>query len=396
VEPGSLAFWLYLLVMLLLILLGAIVAGLLLGYLSLDDTNLRILMTSGDAKQKRYAQRIHPLRKNLHLLLVTLVLVNSLVNTTLPILMGNIFPSGIATVLVSALLVLVFIEVIPQAVCSRYGLQIGAFFVWPVRILIYVFWIITYPISRILDWTVGKSHGTTYQRDELKELVALHGEEGAAGGILSKDEVTIIRGALDLTNKTVGHVMTEMKYVFSIDYNVKLDRETLSKIVKAGHSRIPVYKGKQHELIGVILVKSLILLDPDDATPLKDIRVLSLPKVDIKTSLFSIMDSFQEGKSHMAIVVDMSDPQRMPLGIITLEDVIEELIQEEIVDETDVFVDVTKRVKVLRALNTGVNGIASNLSLTPPTDTAERLSMEESSQGVGRKKIFSTKKGASG
>jgi metal transporter CNNM len=265
--------------------------------------------------------------------------------------------------------------------------------------MIYVFWIICYPISRILDWTVGTSHGTTYRRDELKELVALHGEEAAAGGMLSKDEVTIIKGALDLTNKTVGQVMTEMKYVFSIDYNVKLDRSTLSQIVKAGHSRIPVYKGEKHEIIGIILVKSLILLDPDDATPAKDIRILPLPKVDINTSLFAIMDRFQEGNSHMAIAVDMNDPHRVPKGIITLEDVIEELIQEEIVDETDVFVDMTSRVKVLRALNTGVNGIASNLSLTAPQPealvvpklSAELTSFEEQQSG-NRKKIFSTRK----
>jgi metal transporter CNNM len=123
--------------------------------MSLDATNLYILKVSGTEKEKKYAAKIEPIRKNGHLLLVTLLLVNTIVNETLPILFGWDLPyliiyrywlaiyidalefKGFSAVACSTILILIFGEILPQAICSRYGLQIGAFFAFPVQILIY-------------------------------------------------------------------------------------------------------------------------------------------------------------------------------------------------------------------------------------------------------------------
>jgi metal transporter CNNM len=331
--------------------------------MSLDETNLRILATSGTEQQRKWASAILPIRHNGHLLLVTLLLLNTVIQETLPVLIDSILSNGVGAVVGATLLILIFGEIIPQSICAKHGLRIGAMFAWPVRIVMYALFIVTYPLAKALDVVLGRSQGVVYRRAELKELVELHGEN-APGGVLSKDEVTIIKGALDLQNKSLKSVMTELVHVFSVDYHGKFDRTTMSQIMKAGHSRVPIYEGDKSNIIGMILAKSLVLLDPDDATPVSHVRIARLPKVDVKLSLFDMLNRFQEGNSHMAIVVDTQDSDT-PLGIITLEDVIEELIQEEIVDETDVFVDVKTRVKVLRALNLGVNGIASNRSLSP-------------------------------
>ncbi|KAJ1644757.1 hypothetical protein LPJ64_003587 [Coemansia asiatica] len=386
-----------------LVLVGGLLAGLTLGLMSLDEMNLQILATSGTPLQQEYAKRIQPIRKNGHWLLVTLLLGNTVVNETLPIVMDSVFGGGgFTAVVVSTASVVVFGEIVPQALCARYGLTIGAFFAYPVRFLQYLLAPLAYPIAMLLDAILGADHGAAFKKAQLKELVSL--SDAAHGGSLSADEVTIIRGALDLSEKLVVDVMTDLRNVFMVDVEARLDRRLLTEMLRRGHSRVPVYSGRREDIVGVLLIKSLILLDPDDAVPVRDACIAPVPLVTPDTSLYDILNAFQEGGSHMAVVmgpptalpnkslldsraclgIDSSSsssentladtvpllsadqrtppnyiltdsttnhdlPSYVPLGIITLEDVIEELIQEEIIDETDEFVDIRKRIKVVRA-----------------------------------------------
>lgn len=109
-----------------------------------------------------------------------------------------------------------------------------------------------------------------YRRGELKELINMHSATEAHGGDLKRDTVTIIGAALDLEEKTAKHAMTPIDDVFMLPMSTRLDKETLEKIVKAGHSRVPVYdevdvpvftdevevrKEKVKKIIGILLVK---------------------------------------------------------------------------------------------------------------------------------------------
>lgn len=183
--------------------------------------------------------------------------------------------------------------------------------VTPVRCLIFVFYPISWPVAKLLTYLLGAHAGVVYRRTELKELVAMHAEMGGHGGDLNTDVVTIMGATLDLQIKSVRDAMTPMKDVFQLPITSKLDYETLGQILKAGHSRIPVYeeiavhsgdaKESKRRIIGVLLTKQLILLDPEDATPLRDIPMNVLPTVDENLSLLQILNTFQEGRSHMAI-----------------------------------------------------------------------------------------------
>ncbi|KAJ2741761.1 hypothetical protein GGI20_004962 [Coemansia sp. BCRC 34301] len=395
-EPGgdtAADFYFRLCVCAILVVSGGLLAGLTLGLMSLDETNLHILATSGNEKQRAYARRIQPIRKNGHWLLVTLLLGNTVINETLPIVMDSILGGGVMAVLVSTASIVLFGEIIPQSLCARYGLAIGAFFAYPVRVLQYLLAPLGYPIALLLDYVLGADHGVIYQKAELKELVSL--SDTAHGGNLSADEITIIRGALELGEKLVNDVMTDLSNVYMVDVNAKLDRALLTEMLRQGHSRVPVFEGERVNVVGVLLVKSLILLDPDDAVPVRDTKISAIPLVTPDVSLYDILNAFQEGGSHMAVVVETSPllsetrlrPPPMvrklssyirgnrdssgeisdetvrgfvPLGIITLEDVIEELIQEEIIDETDVFVDMRRKIKVMRAVK-----LAQSLAASP-------------------------------
>lgn len=218
-----------------------------------------------------------------------------------------------------------------------------------VLILMWVFAPITWPIAKLLDRLLGEDHGTTYKKAGLKTLVTLHKTMGEAGADrLNEDEVSIISGVLDLKAKSVGSIMTPMDDVFVLSADAVLDEEMMDKVMCEGYSRIPIHEPKSRtNFVGMLLVKMLITYDPQDALRVRDFSLATLPETDPRTSCLDIINFFQEGKSHMVLVSDSPGENHGALGVVTLEDVIEELIGEEIIDESDVFVDVHKAIRRL-------------------------------------------------
>ncbi|ORX89422.1 DUF21-domain-containing protein [Basidiobolus meristosporus CBS 931.73] len=338
VDPGSFEFWWKVGISIVLVALGGLFAGLTLGLMGLDETNLEVLMESGEGREKKYAKKVYKiLHKRKHWVLATLLLSNVAVNETLPVIIDSVFGSGWEAVLISTVCIVIFGEVIPQALCVRFGLAIGASLAWFVELLMYITGIITYPVYRLLDWCLGEDRGTAYRKPELKTLVSLH-QTGRMGN-LSLDEVTIIQAVLDLTEKPVSRIMTPIEDVFILSSEHILDQKTVDQITRKGYSRIPVYEGDRSNLYGVLLVKQLISYDPDDNLPVKEFTLRNLPVTNQNTSCLDILNFFQEGKSHMALVVEFENQTRHAKGVVTLEDVMEELIGEEIIDETDVYID---------------------------------------------------------
>jgi len=327
-----------------LVLTSGLMSGLTVGLLSLDHMNLQILSHSGDAKQKKYSSGILPILKNRHHLMVTLLLMNAMAMEALPIFLDKLSDPVIA-IAISVTAVLLFGEIIPQALCVRFGLAIGYYTSWLVRILMYGTWPISYPIGRFLDYVLGVEHGDHYKRSELKELVTLHA--AANQGPLSIDECNIINGALDMTIKTVKDCMTPLTNVFMVNQEDLFDDTMSGNLISDGHSRVPVFKGDRNNIVGLLLVKHLLGVSTEKRIPIRQIGLRPLPGVLSDKPLYDMLNEFQTGKSHMATVTDNSTGELV--GIITLEDVIEELIQEEIEDETD---SMPKEEKVLKTKRT--------------------------------------------
>ncbi|KAL9401023.1 hypothetical protein Peur_004872 [Populus x canadensis] len=418
---GSFSWFVYAGISCFLVIFAGIMSGLTLGLMSLGLVDLEILQRSGTATEKKQAAAILPVVQKQHQLLVTLLLCNAIAMEALPIYLDKLFNQYVAIIL-SVTFVLAFGEVIPQAICTRYGLAVGANFVWLVRILMITCYPVAYPIGKVLDCVLGHNEAL-FRRAQLKALVSIHSQEAGKGGELTHDETTIISGALDLTEKTAEEAMTPIESTFSLDVNSKLDWEAMGKILARGHSRVPVYSGNPKNIIGLLLVKSLLTVRPETETPVSAVSIRRIPRVPSDMPLYDILNEFQKGSSHMAAVVkakgkskDLPPPidgeeqegskvtgrdsqlttpllskqdeksdsivvdidrisrsSRHPssqrndtstnglpqlsediedgevIGIITLEDVFEELLQEEIVDETDEYVDVHKRIRVAAA-----------------------------------------------
>ncbi|SCU87782.1 LADA_0E06128g1_1 [Lachancea dasiensis] len=328
----------------LLVLLGGVFAGLTLGLMGQDEVYLKVISTSGSQQEQKAALRVLKLiSKGKHWVLVTLLLSNVITNETLPIVLDRILGGGWQAIVFSTILIVIFGEVIPQSVCVRYGLEIGAFFCPFVELLMYLMYPVAYPVALLLDRILGEDHGTMYKKSGLKTLVTLHRTMGVER--LTKDEVTIISAVLDLKEKKVCEIMTPIVNVFTMSADAVLNEKTVAEIFNSGFSRIPIHlPGETNNFIGMLLVRVLISYDPDDCLPVSHFPLATLPETSPRTSCLNILNYFQEGKSHMCVVSKEPGSSAGALGVLTLEDVIEELIGEEIVDESDVFVDIHQRI----------------------------------------------------
>lgn len=329
--------------MILLLFLSAVTSGLNLGLMSLDMNELAVISSCGDQRERAYARTIEPLRKRGNYLLCSLLLGNVMVNATLTVILEQL-TSGVVAVIGSTLAIVVLGEIVPQAFCARQGLAIGAKTIY----LTYAFMMITfplsYPISVFLDYVLGQEEGHVYDRERLMEFIRITGHHTQ----LDAEEVAIISGAMKLKNVKAQDVMTRIEDVFMLPINCKLDRETIRKIIEKGYSRIPVYEfDDRKQICALILAKDLALLDPDDHTPIAEMLMHCkhpLIFIDDETTLDVALNEFKTGKSHMAVVRQIyddgeTDKYYEAIGVVTLEDVIEEVLQVEINDETDTLSD---------------------------------------------------------
>ncbi|KAL4863481.1 hypothetical protein BDV12DRAFT_26959 [Aspergillus spectabilis] len=338
-SDGTSNLWFNLSAAIALVLIGGVFAGLTIALMGQDAVYLQVLATSGEGPERRHATTVLKLiARGKHWVLVTLLLGNVVVNESLPIVLDKTLGGGWPAILGSTVLIVIFGEVIPQSVCVRYGLPIGAYLSPIVLFLMYAFAPVAWPTAKLLDWLLGEDHGAVYKRAGLKTLVTLHQSLGSQPAErLNEDEVTIITAVLDLKAKAVDSIMTPMDHVFTLSSDAVLDEETMEAILSAGFSRIPVHSPNNPlNFLGMLLVKTLITYDPEDAKRVNDCVLATLPETGPETSCLDILNYFQEGHSHMALVSTEPGENSDALGVVTLEDVVEELIGEEIIDESDI------------------------------------------------------------
>ncbi|KAG8497415.1 hypothetical protein CXB51_008725 [Gossypium anomalum] len=286
-----------------LVLFAGLMSGLTMGLMSFSLVDLEVLAESGTPTNSKHASKIVPVVRRQHLLLCTLLICNAAAMEALPIFLDSLV-SAWGAILISLTLILMFGEIAPQAVCTRYGLAIGAKVAPFVRVLIWICFPVAYPISKLLDLLLGEGHEALFRRADLKTLVDLHGNEAGKGGELTRDETTIIAGALEPSKKTAMDAMTPISETFAININAK---DLMKLILEKGHSRVPVYHERIENIIGLILVKNLLTIHPASEVPVKNITIRRIPRVPESMPLYDILNEFQKGHSHMAVVVKQNN-----------------------------------------------------------------------------------------
>merc|ERR1719312_1784134 len=260
--------WLMIVFIFVCLCLSGLFSGLNLGLMSLDQTELKIVMSTGTEQEKDYANRILPVRALGNFLLCSILLGNVLVNNTLTIMLDVILGGGgMGAVIGSTLAIVVFGEIIPQAICSRHGLAVGAHTIILTKLFMLVTSPLSWPISKVLDLLLGSEIGTVYNKERLMELLKVTDQYND----LEKDEVNIVTGALVLKQKCVKDVMTKLDDCYMLPLESTLDFETVSEIKAQGYSRIPVYEKERTNIVYILFAKDLLFIDPDDKKPMEEI-----------------------------------------------------------------------------------------------------------------------------
>ncbi|MGD1944777.1 MAG: gliding motility-associated protein GldE [Croceivirga sp.] len=242
------------------------------------------------------------------------------------IVLGLVSVRFLLEVVVATFFILMFGEILPKIYANRNRMQFAQFMSYPLRILDYLFTPISTPMrsaSMFLEDRLGKQK-SNLSVDQLSQALEL-----TSDGDTTKEEQKILEGIVTFGNTDTKQVMCPRLDIFALDDEMKFP-EVLDAIKKNGYSRIPVFSDTMDNVSGVLYVKDLLpYLDRKSFNWTSLIREPYF--VPENKKLDDLLQEFQGQKKHMAIVVDEYGGTS---GVVTLEDIIEEIVGD-ISDEFD-------------------------------------------------------------
>jgi len=320
-----------LLALFILLLISAMISGSEIAFFSLSKNMLE--QSDQSNKTLLVVQQLERPKK----LLATILITNNFINILIVLLfayLGEYLFNGIAStkfrfiieVVLITFLILLFGEVLPKVYANRNALKFASFMVVPVKILNVILTplsVLLMNLTSIVEKRLGKKN-SDLSVETLSQALELTSEEGT-----SKEEQKILKGIVTFGNTETVQVMCPRTDVFALP-DIDNFTDVVQKIIKNGHSRIPVYHESIDDIIGVLYAKDLLPHLNKKTFQWK--KVLRTPFfIPENKKLDDLLKEFQEMKNHLAIVVDEYGGTS---GIVTLEDVIEEIVGD-ISDEFD-------------------------------------------------------------
>jgi len=303
------------------------------------------------------AQRVVKLLENPKQLLITILIGNTIVNVsaatiaallTADLSAGFHFREEIAilleiVVVISILLVLG--EITPKIIAVKNAVAISQKISFALQIISFLLYPISYLLARFTTFiskTLGiYDVGIFFSQEELKTLLEVGEEKGA----IEEDEKEMIHSIFEFSQTSVREVMVPRIDMVCVEKNTSLD-ELIDIIKENGFTRIPLYQGRVDNILGIIHAKDLLpyIKAEKKSTEIPPVNLSSLARpvqfVPENKKIDELLREFQQEKTHMVIVVDEYGGTA---GLITLEDVLEEIVGE-IQDEYDSEGPLIKRV----------------------------------------------------
>lgn len=311
-----------------LLSISALVSGAETSFFSLSHNDIRRLQESRSGR----AAAVLRLLTNVDLLLATILVVNNLVNICIVILTSGIIDSLFTflrfeflfkTVLVTFLLLL-FGEILPKVLAQTIPVRFALMVARPLSVLRWVFYPLSYALVRTSSRISEKAaHKSEISLDELADAVDMTQSS-------SPEEHVMLSGIVNFVNTEVQEIMKPRVDMTALDITDDYDHVKRT-IIESGFSRIPVYEEDMDNIRGTLYVKDLLPCINNG----KDFAWQQLMRkpyfVPEHKKINDLLADFQSNKVHMAIVVD---EYGSTLGIVSLEDILEEIVGE-ISDESD-------------------------------------------------------------
>ena len=339
-EPDSTIIAIYIIAIVLLILLSAFFSATETAYTSVNKPRLKT--RAGDGNKR--AAKVLALTEVYDRVLFTLLIGNNIVNITASTLATLLFVellgSGVGptiSTVVLTLVVLVFGEITPKT-CAKEMPEAFAEFAYP---LLRFFMVVLFPLCAVFSglktlirkvFKLQASEGIT--EEELLNIV----EEANEDGSIEESESDLISSAIEFHDCEVGEILVPRVNVVAVPIDMPM-AEIKKVFFKNAYSRLPVYNGTIDKIVGMIHERDfLIAMDRGDKNVNGIIKKTALATEHMKIS--TLLKSMQKAKVHLAVVVDEYGGT---LGIVTMEDILEELVGE-IWDEHDEVVEYFERL----------------------------------------------------
>jgi CBS domain containing-hemolysin-like protein len=290
---------------------------------------------------KRGARAVRSLKEDPHRLLVTILVGNNMVNITMSsistTIVGFYFDAGTA-VLVSSFgitsMVLLFGESAPKSYAVENtelharrvarGLKIVEKVLWP---LITLFYYLTSAVNRVTGGSAS-IESSYVSRDEIRNMI----KTGEREGILDEEERQMLHRTLRFTDATAKEVMTPRLDMAAVSEEATVE-EAIQRCIQSGHARLPAYRGSLDDVVGVFDIRDL---DDSDYGDFADLRVADVvnPTLHVPESknVDDLLSEMRENRLHMVIVIDEFGATE---GLITMEDMTEEIVGEILVGDED-------------------------------------------------------------
>lgn len=298
-------------------------------------------------KKKLGAVFVDKLKNDPQRMLATILIGNNLVNVAASVIatsiMMGVFKSyalGITTGIMT-LLILIFGEITPKSIAAKNNELISQIVAAPIWYLS----IILSPILNVLDKFLNKfikiigikSKEKAVTEEEIMSMVKVAEEEGS----IKEIEERMIKSIFEFDDISAGEIATPRRDMLMLESKLKI-KDAFKVFLKKNHTRIPIYEKNKDSIIGIVHIKDLMMhmrgKNKDTGISKVMYKPYFVPEVK---KISDLLRQFQKRKEHMAIVVD---EHGSITGLVTMEDVLEEIVGE-IMDETDIIAPNIKKIE---------------------------------------------------